>query len=702
MTHERAKSQHDVLSSTSEESSGSAFIPFKDENSRTPFKVFTRPPDQNAQDILNPLTPKTTGAAFTPFVDSKPPAFTPFKDTAPTFKPFVDSHPSVVVEEPQTTQSPEIQNADEELLQILEQDLDLDEEDYSNSYEDDESQIDQYEPLAPEQLPQEHYEEENLYEEVPLGGRFGQFNVLTPITERTFEFTSSTREGGTPDEKYGGPCAADEAAEVAGRLAVELQQDDDDQSDGREDDEILRRRPRIEPLYLSADHFPPQADPEVVEIEEKAGALSLLDTLTLSSKFRPSNPCNPFEPSILSTLLSRIPTDPHFYDLRSESINTLANLERFVKNSRKTSSGSNGVLDIGTFPLTLQGHKFLVMEKLGEGGFGSVFKARDVGMRMGGEDDDDGDDEDFEDDVDDENASMVAIKIVKPRNVWEYHVLRRLHSTMSPSLRRSLVLPHALYAFKDESYLVLDLCPQGMLLNVINNAAAAGVSQAGACLDELLVFFFTIELLRLVDAMHSAGFIHGDLKIDNCLLRLEEVPGGAAAWSGTYQATGEGGWSYKGLKVIDFGRTIDTRLFPPGQQFIADWPTDERDCLEIRENKPWTYQTDYFGLAGIIYCMLFGKYIQTSSIMTCADEFGVQRSKIATPFKRYWQTDIWNRLFDTLLNPSLVLSNGELPICDALAGLRREMEQWLQSNCNRTSNTLKGLLKKVELACYKA
>jgi len=98
--------------------------------------------------------------------------------------------------------------------------------------------------------------------------------------------------------------------------------------------------------------------------------------------------------------------------------------------------------------------------------------------------------------------------------------------------------------------------------------------------------------------------------------------------------------------------------------------------------------------------MLFGKYIQMSSLTDYADELGVRHHKIATPFKRYWQTDIWNRLFDALLNPRLVKPNGELPICDALAGLRKEMEQWLQSNCNRTSNTLKGLLKKVELSCY--
>ena len=343
----------------------------------------------------------------------------------------------------------------------------------------------------------------------------------------------------------------------------------------------------------------------------------------------------------------------------------------------------------------------MVSEKLGEGGFGSVFKAKDMGLKLGVEDSDEDDELDDEDEDDEEVSSMVALKVVKPRNIWEYHVLRRLHTALPPSLRRSIVLPHALYAFGDESHLVLDLCPQGMLLNIVNNAVSAGIAQAGACLDELLVMFFSIELLRLMESMHSAGFIHGDLKIDNCLLRLEEVPGGAAAWSGTYQPTGDGGWSYKGLKVIDFGRTIDTRLFPPNQKFIADWATDDRDCFEVRENRPWTYQTDYFGLAGIIYCMLFGKYIEASSVMHAPDSTDSEPIyKLATPLKRYWQTDILTRLFDMLLNPCRVRGDRNLPICEELGSVRVEMEKWLQSNCNRSSNTLKGLLKKVELSSY--
>ncbi|KAL1737834.1 hypothetical protein HDZ31DRAFT_51788, partial [Schizophyllum fasciatum] len=80
---------------------------------------------------------------------------------------------------------------------------------------------------------------------------------------------------------------------------------------------------------------------------------------------------------------------------------------------------------------------------------------------------------------------------------------------------------------------------------------------------------------------------------------------------------------------------------------------------------------------------------------------GQERRRIATPLKRYWQGEMWTRLFDVLLNPRMAREDGELPICDDIADIRGEMEEWLQRNCNRAGNTLKGLLKKVELACLR-
>lgn len=691
-----------------------AFTPFVDENAKTPFKVFSRPGENENGGVIhtqNAFTPKTPSAAFTPFVD-KTPAFTPFRDSQHTSAPLAQKTPSVLglKSQPALTaiNEPEGEDEEEQAQGQLGQEHILDEEDAEEEYQEESQEEEQvpvqYEtPLADEEETEE-YEEQRYYPDPPLGGRFGQFNVMTPITERTCEYTLST----TPKDRYyesaeeregsGSPRSSvfippqigeREALKNAERLVAELRavEQRGEEEEGEEEEYVQEAV---------------EEDRAVAVLEERTASLSLAEKLSLSQSFHISNPCNPFDPAILSSLLSRIPSDAQFYDLRDQSSKQLEALQRFAKKSRKSSGASSGGLDLSPYTLTLDGHRFMVTEKLGEGGFGTVFKARDLGKRTAAEDDDDDDDDDLDmdDDLDDdESSSLVAIKVVRPRSTWEYHVLRRLHSSLSPSLRRSLVFPHALYAFSDESFLVLDLCPQGMLLNVVNNAASAGVSQQGACLDELLVMFFSIELIRLVEGMHNAGFIHGDLKIDNCLLRLEEIPGGASAWNALYQPSGEGGWSYKGLKVIDFGRTVDTRLFPSGQQYLTDWATDERDCFELREGRPWTFQTDYFGLAGIIYCMLFGKYIQASSVALVPDS-PTKRYKISTPLKRYWQGDIWNRLFDLLLNPCLAKPNGALPVCDELAVIRKDMEAWLQANCNRSSNTLKGLLKKVEKSCY--
>jgi checkpoint serine/threonine-protein kinase len=61
--------------------------------------------------------------------------------------------------------------------------------------------------------------------------------------------------------------------------------------------------------------------------------------------------------------------------------------------------------------------------------------------------------------------------------------------------------------------------------------------------------FYTIELLRAVDALHSVGILHGDLKLDNVLLRNDvsaEETAAQAAWN----APGSHGWDCKGSPVV--------------------------------------------------------------------------------------------------------------------------------------------------------
>ncbi|KAH8118050.1 hypothetical protein DFH11DRAFT_874089 [Phellopilus nigrolimitatus] len=635
-------------------------------SSARPFSLQPQGENQN-EPVFHRSTSAPQRLAFTPVSrDRQPLAFAPQRPlqqpVAPEPEPEPESEPEPDIEEEEAVED---EDEDFEPQSLLDED-DGEVEEY---YEDDEPHT------------------------APMGGRFGQFDVMTPIAERTFECTMSTRAFGTPSDGSSGSILDRglvhhdlDAAAAAEKLARELREEE------------AREKAKVEEVIDIEDSFEGSDLSEEEELVERTGTLSLADAIEVAGSFKPSNPCNPSDPHIVNTLLSLIPLEPEFHDLRAEVSGQFDSLQKFaskrasqLSGRRSSSRASDGAESLRVH---LYDRHFKVIGKLGEGGFGAVFKAKAVSARL--QSDDEGVDSDEEDDDDDDDeANFFALKVVKPRNIWEYHILRRVHSTLASPLRSSIINPHALYAYRDESFLVLDLCNQGTLLDMVNHAGDAGVLQQGACLDELLVMFFAIELIKFIEGMHATGFIHGDFKMDNCLLRLEEVPGGSSAWSGMYQPTGEGGWKHKGVKMIDFGRTIDTRMYPAGQHFIADWKTDVGDCLEMRENRPWTYETDYYGLAGIVYCMLFGKYFDAATVVPVPSAEPT-RYKIAPQFKRYWQAELWARLFDVLLNPTLVRPDGSLPLVPELASLRDEMETWLASNCNRSSNTLKGLLKKVE------
>lgn len=349
------------------------------------------------------------------------------------------------------------------------------------------------------------------------------------------------------------------------------------------------------------------------------------------------NPCNPLDDDIITELLTTIDPPlsalPGLVDHRHISSDRLTALQKHTATKPRRSSAATrmSIAPEPGFALDLAGKEYEVREKIGEGGYGAVFLGVDVAARDALDDAD----SDEEEDEEAQDKCMVAIKVEKPAGVWEAVVLDRVHQRLDAHLASSIVQSRRLFAFQDESYLLLDFSAQGTLLDVVNKATTMGIAPAVAgalsTVDELVAVFFTIELLRIVEGLHRANFIHGDLKIDNCMVRLEDLPN--SAWSAQYSRSGDNGWSRKGVKLIDFGRGIDLTLFPNngvGQTFVADWKVDQRDCVEMREGRAWSYQTDYFGLASICYCLLFGKYIGTEVI---SDSEPV-RYKIDQPLRR--------------------------------------------------------------------
>lgn len=405
-------------------------------------------------------------------------------------------------------------------------------------------------------------------------------------------------------------------------------------------------------------------------------------------------PVNPYSDATLDRLVagSKVFEHPEVRDLMQQTSGRFDVLQRQAKKREKSKGGKDrtGTID-EAWDLELAGETFSVREKLGEGSFGAVFR---VAFSPNLDDD-----EDF--DADDDEELSLAVKVEKPTNLWEFHVLTQLHARLPTRVRDSIVSPHRLYAFADESFLFLGYCDQGSLLDAVNRAndsgvAASATGSASQGLDELLAMFFVVELLRVVEGLHSSGFIHGDLKIDNCLLRLEDVPGGARAWSPVYDPSGQGGWSCKGVKVIDFGRTIDTTAFAEGQTFKSHLEVGQFDCAEVKEGRPWRYEPDYFGVASIAFNILFGRYIETKQVpIDEARPDGVQKWTLVHTWRRYYQVELWTKVFDMLLNPHSVREDGSLPITNELAAVRCEMEEYLRVNGEKNGKSLRGLIRKM-------
>lgn len=409
--------------------------------------------------------------------------------------------------------------------------------------------------------------------------------------------------------------------------------------------------------------------------------------------------CNPVDEKVRNEILENMqpPLSSYtgFYDHRHEKCDKGNEIRRFFKACKSSRTSTDRTANLGAnvvIRLPDIEAEYTLKKELGAGAFAPVYLVENSAP-------------------DDEEALMSmgkgvfsashnrrsyleALKMEEPPTPWEFHMMRLSHTRLGPQHRATASLSAALemHIYKDEGFLLLPFHPHGTLLDVVNlfRAESSGV------MDEALAMFFTIELFRTVEALHAKQILHGDLKADNCLLRL-----GEGSPSAQWHADGSGGWASRGVTLIDFGRGIDMRAFVPEVQFVADWKTTAQDCAEMREGRPWTWQIDYHGLAGIVHCLLFGKYIET--VRCDAGGLGTQagrRYKIRESLKRYWQTDIWADCFEVLLNPSGYVeheADGRMPVLRSMGAVRERMETWLEKNCERGVG-LKSIFGRVEAA----
>ncbi|KAF6026755.1 hypothetical protein EB796_014938 [Bugula neritina] len=95
--------------------------------------------------------------------------------------------------------------------------------------------------------------------------------------------------------------------------------------------------------------------------------------------------------------------------------------------------------------------------------------------------------------------------------------------------------------------------------------------------------------------------------------------------------------------------------FPPGTTFTANNETEGFMCIEMKTQRPWTYQTDLFGVLGTVYTLLFQNYMLVT-----------YNGQLWQPAKfnlhRIYKSRLWAEMFTELLN---IESCDRIPsVCD--------------------------------------
>lgn len=283
--------------------------------------------------------------------------------------------------------------------------------------------------------------------------------------------------------------------------------------------------------------------------------------------------------------------------------------------------------------ITLGGQLLKVVRHLAAGSFARVYLAETVNPE-----------ETFLDDTSDISfQAPVQTKVVLKLDAksysgkWEFYITcelaRRLREAYSNGWAVNCMAELLFGSFySSSSILVFPYSCYGTLLDLVSRYRKQG---KGFAVPECLVLYLALELITTVGQVHTCGIIHADIKPDNVLVR--DLPSEA----GFLDRFSEIGVNC--VQLIDFGRAIDMTALPAGTVFTQVIETDSFQCTEMLSGRPWTFQLDWFGVLGCLHVLLFGDYMAVEQL---ADGRWAPRLK----FKRYWQQDLWSRLFSTLLN----------------------------------------------------
>lgn len=366
---------------------------------------------------------------------------------------------------------------------------------------------------------------------------------------------------------------------------------------------------------LAAEAIEIEHDEEAETALQNQGTQEAEEFTVFEDERRGLSTINPFERQFQSDMIASLNLPiQEWPDVITQSGEQAEELERQIQRSRRNSTST----------VHFGGLSIASLDKIGAGSYATVYGGLAVN-----------------------DGTRLAVKVEYPPCPWEWLLCKAL-AGRNDQTDVCVVMPTIMCLGSEFSAIVMPLCEYGTLQDLLNDHL-----KVGKRLDETIVAGISMHIFQAMSQLHGSKILHNDIKPDNLVFGFSENAKDVV------------------IKLIDLGRGVDIEMLPPDTQLFGDSDTEAFRCVQMRESKPWLWQSDLYNVACTIHCLIFGEYMEVDRVtnQNTGETFIRRRATLS----RVWNQDLWDDIFHTLLNYES-LSPEDPP---GWADLRASVSSWL-------------------------
>ncbi|XP_069806587.1 mitotic checkpoint serine/threonine-protein kinase BUB1 beta isoform X2 [Dendropsophus ebraccatus] len=221
-----------------------------------------------------------------------------------------------------------------------------------------------------------------------------------------------------------------------------------------------------------------------------------------------------------------------------------------------------------------------------------------------------------------ENEKGVALKVDLKPLPWDFYIVQQLKERLGEAFESHFVDQCECYLYQDGCItLYREICP----------FTIQDILQDPEELASQVIILFAYNLLSLVEKLHTAEMVHGDLRPETLLLDA-----GIFTLASCTEMN-------NCVKLVDFSRSMDMRLCPTltAKAFPIAQSEHGQQILGAQTSP---YQADLLAIADVVHLMIFKKHLQIQQKDSSWE--------ITQKFTGLCNESLWNTFFSKILNAS--------------------------------------------------